>query len=57
MREKRNYWRIDPPVSPGGIQKAARKLEESSPHKLWKLIEIQKLLEWKDGEIYMQNIF
>ena len=52
-REKRNFRKINPPVSPGGIKRAARRIEEKAPHKLQKLIEFQKLFEWKDGERYL----
>ena len=53
MGDKRKYRKINEPASPGGIKKAARRLEEESPHVLQKLIESQRLFEWKDGERYL----
>ena len=59
-RGRRNFRRIypNPPVSPGGIKRAARWVEENAPHKLQILIEFRKLFEWKDGErfLYAEHI-
>ena len=52
MGDKRKYRMINEPVSPGSIKKAARRLEEESPHVLQKLFEFQKLFEWKGSERY-----
>ena len=56
--DQRKYLKIKEPVSPDGIRKAARRIEENSPEALHNLIESQKLFEWKDGErqLYAERI-
>ena len=50
--------KIKEPVSPDGIRKAARRVEDESPEVLQTLIEAQKLFEWKNGErqLYAEHI-
>ena len=45
-------------MSPDGIRKAARKVEEDNPEVLQNLIGSQKLFEWRKGErqLYAEHI-
>ena len=57
--DKRKYMKIQEPMSPEGMLKAARKVKDECPEVLERYFEEQKLFEWKNGErhLYAESSF
>ena len=59
VRQRRSYYQKNypnPPLSPRGIQREARRLDEIDSRRLEVMIPCKKLLMWKDEECFLYAV-